>query len=74
MFINWRGLLAPPASRRRRDELIAYFETMHDTDDWRTRSTRTAGPTTSRPATEFGAFLEDQDKRVSTTLTELRLL
>ena len=53
VFLNWRGVLAPPdISDERRDELIGYLETMHDTDGVAGAARRrTAGPTTSRPVT-----------------------
>ena len=35
VFLNWRGVLAPPElSQERTDQLIAYFEEMHDTAAW----------------------------------------
>ena len=35
VFINWRGILAPPEiSDERRDQLIAYLQEMHDSAGW----------------------------------------
>ena len=67
VFLNWRGVLAPPdISEERRDELIGYLEEMHDTDGVAASAGgRTAGPTTSRPATTSTTFIEEQDDRVS---------
>ena len=76
VFLNWRGVLAPPEiSDERTEELIGYFE--DDARDRRrgSRSWRTtAGPTTSRPARSSATFIEEQDERVSGTLEDLGLL
>src|SRR4051794_19600356 len=35
VFTNWRGVLAPPGiSQKRREELIAYLQEMHDSPEW----------------------------------------
>ena len=35
VFLNWRGVLAPPEiSDERTEELIGYLETMHDSQGW----------------------------------------
>lgn len=75
VFINWRGVLAPPGiSKERQQQYVAYFEKMHDTDDWQRVLKKNGWTDDFKTGDEFGAFLRNQDKRVSTTLKELRLL
>lgn len=75
VFTNWRGVLAPPdISDARRDELIAYFQEMHDTPGWQEALDKNGWIDTFVTGDEFGAFLEDQDTRVASTLKELDLL
>jgi tRNA-dihydrouridine synthase len=75
VFINWRGVLAPPGiSKERQRQYVAYFEKMHDTDDWQRVLKKNGWTDDFKTGDEFGAFLRNQDKRVSTTLKELRLL
>lgn len=75
VFLNWRGLLAPPdISRERRDELIGYLETMHGTDEWQEQLTTNGWTDDFITGDDFGAFLQEQDQRVSGTLDELGLI
>lgn len=75
VFTNWRGVLAPPGiSRERRDELVAYLTAMHETPAWQEALERNGWIDEFVTGDEFGAFLEDQDTRVATTLKELDLL
>ncbi|KRF29453.1 Bug family tripartite tricarboxylate transporter substrate binding protein [Nocardioides sp. Soil805] len=75
VFLNWRGLLAPPdISEERRDELIGYLEAMHDTPQWQDTLTENGWTDDFTTGDDFEAFLQEQDTRVSTTLTDLGLL
>jgi putative tricarboxylic transport membrane protein len=75
VFVNWRGVLAPPAiSDKRRDELIGYLTEMHDSPEWQTVLKENGWLDTFRTGAEFDDFLTAQDERVSGTLEELGLL
>jgi putative tricarboxylic transport membrane protein len=75
VFVNWRGVLAPPGiSEKRRDELIGYLEEMHDSPQWQETLKTNGWIDTFRTGQEFEDFLVAQDKRVSSTLTQLGLL
>jgi putative tricarboxylic transport membrane protein len=75
VFINWRGVLAPPElSAERTAELIGYFEEMHETDEWQQIVADNGWTDDFRTGEEFGAFIEEQDERVSSTLEDLGLL
>ncbi len=75
VFVNWRGVLAPPGiSDKRRDELIAYLTEMHDSPEWQAVLKRNGWIDTFRTGTDFDEFLTEQDERVSSTLEELGLL
>ncbi|WP_295657618.1 tripartite tricarboxylate transporter substrate binding protein [uncultured Nocardioides sp.] len=75
VFLNWRGLLAPPdISEERRDELIGYLETMHETEEWQGELTANGWTDDFITGDEFGDFLQEQDQRVAGTLEELGLI
>ncbi len=75
VFINWRGVLAPPGiPPERARQYVTYFERMHATDDWQKVLKKNGWTDDFKTGDEFGAFLKNQDKRVSTTLKELKLL
>lgn len=75
VFLNWRGVLAPPEiSDQRRDELIAYLETMHDSEGWRKALQKNGWTDDFKTGDDFTTFLEEQDARVSGTLEELGLI
>lgn len=75
VFINWRGILAPPGiSDKRRAELTAFAQKMHDTADWKKSLKDNNWIDAFKTGDEFQKFLEDQDKRVSGTLKELGLI
>ncbi len=75
VFINWRGILAPPEiSDERRDQLIAFLQEMHDSAGWK-KALETNGWTDDfKTGTDFTTFLEEQDARVADTLKELGLI
>jgi putative tricarboxylic transport membrane protein len=75
VFLNWRGVLAPPdIGDARTEELIAYFEDMHETEAWQTIVEDNGWTDDFKTGEEFGAFIEEQDERVSGTLEDLGLL
>lgn len=75
VFLNWRGVLAPPdISDERREELIGYLETMHETEGWQETLTTNGWTDDFKTGDEFGEFLQEQDDRVSGTLDELGLI
>ena len=57
-----------------RDELIGYFEDMHETAAWQQVVEDNGWTDDFKTGEEFGAFIEEQDERVSGTLEDLGLL
>lgn len=75
VFTNWRGVLAPPGiSEERRDELIAYFEEMHETPEWQDALEKNGWGDEFVTGDDFEQFLVEQDDRVASTLEEVGLL
>ena len=75
VFVNWRGVLAPPdIPAKRRAELISYLTTMHDSPEWQKVLKTNEWIDTFRTGKEFDDFLTAQDERVAGTLKELGLL
>jgi putative tricarboxylic transport membrane protein len=75
VFLNWRGVLAPPEiSEERTEELIGYLETMHDSPGWQAALEEYGWTDDFKTGDDFAAFIDEQDQRVSTTLEELGLL
>ena len=75
VFLNWRGVLAPPEiSEERRDELIGYLQEMHDTEAWQEQLSTNGWTDDFKTGDDFTTFIEEQDQRVAGTLEELGLL
>jgi len=75
VFLNWRGILAPPdISAERTEQLIGYFETMHDSEQWQATLEEYGWTDDFKTGDDFATFIDEQDERVSTTLEELGLL
>lgn len=75
VFLNWRGVLAPPdISAERTEELVGYLQAMHDSQDWQDALAENGWTDDFKTDDEFAAFLEEQDDRVSGTLEELGLI
>ena len=75
VFLNWRGVLAPPEiSAERTEELIGYLEEMHDDPGWAAALEEYGWTDDFKTGEEFATFLEEQDERVSSTLEGLGLL
>jgi putative tricarboxylic transport membrane protein len=75
VFLNWRGVLAPPGiSDERRDELVGFLQSMHDSEGWQQALTDNGWTDDFKTGADFETFIEEQDARVSDTLKELGLL
>jgi len=74
-FTNWRGVLAPPGiSDEDRAAMVKILEELHDTDAWKEALVTNGWSDAFMTGEPFERFLEEQDNRVSTTLTELGLV
>ncbi|MHA3021106.1 Bug family tripartite tricarboxylate transporter substrate binding protein [Mycobacterium sp. BMJ-28] len=74
-FTNWRGVLAPPGiSDEARQALVKVLEELHATDAWKEALVRNGWSDAFLTGEKFEQFLKDQDRRVSSTLTDLGLL
>jgi len=74
-FTNWRGILAPPGiSDEDRDAMVKILEEMHATDAWKEALVANGWTDAFMTGEPFERFLEEQDTRVSTTLTDLGLV
>jgi putative tricarboxylic transport membrane protein len=75
IFANWRGILAPPGiSDDTKQAMITALEELHGTQQWKDALTKNGWTDAFTTGAAFEQFLEDQDARVSSTLTELGLL
>jgi putative tricarboxylic transport membrane protein len=75
VFLNWRGVLAPPdISEERREELIGFLQTMHDSEGWQQALEANGWTDDFKTGEDFEEFLDEQDTRVSDTLEGLGLL
>jgi putative tricarboxylic transport membrane protein len=74
-FANWRGVLAPPGiSDTARQSMIKILERLHGTQQWKEALVKNGWTDAFVTGEAFEQFLEEQDNRVSSTLTELGLL
>jgi putative tricarboxylic transport membrane protein len=74
VFTNWRGVVAPPGiSKADQDRLIAAFEKMHETKEWKAALEANSWADAFETGDDFKAFLTEQDKRVADTLGQLGL-
>ncbi len=75
VFLNWRGVLAPPGiGAARTEELIGYLEEMHESEGWQATLEDYGWTDDFKTGDEFATFIDEQDARVSGTLEELGLL
>lgn len=73
-FTNWRGIVAPPGlSDAERTKLLAFFDELHDSSQWRESLKKNGWTDAYLPGEEFGDFLAEEDKRVDSVLKELGL-
>ncbi|MET9428177.1 MULTISPECIES: tripartite tricarboxylate transporter substrate binding protein [unclassified Streptomyces] len=73
-FTNWRGVVAPPGlSAAERDKLIGLVTALHDSPQWRDSLKKNGWDDAFLAGDEFGAFLDEQDRRVDSVLKELGL-
>jgi putative tricarboxylic transport membrane protein len=74
-FTNWRGVLAPPGiSDDDRDAMVKALEEMHATGAWKEALAKNGWSDAFMTGEPFEKFLEEQDQRVETTLTDLGLV
>ncbi|WP_232524305.1 Bug family tripartite tricarboxylate transporter substrate binding protein [Nocardiopsis gilva] len=74
VFMNWRGLLAPPGiSERERDALIAVLDDLHATPEWRSALNEAHWTDAYLTGDDFGAFLAAEDRDVGDVLGRLGL-
>ena len=75
VFLNWRGVLAPPGiSEKRRKELIDLLTRMHDSRQWQQALKDNGWTDAFVTGDDFDDLLVEQDQRVASTLKELDLL
>lgn len=75
VFTNWRGVLAPPGiDDAQKEAYIEAFEEMHDTQAWQDALEQNGWSDNFATGDEFGDFLEEQNNRVRTTLSDLGLV
>ncbi len=74
-FTNWRGILAPPGiSDEARQAMVGILEKLHGTEQWKEALVKNGWTDAFKTGPEFEAFLQEQDNRVSSTLTDLGLV
>ena len=74
-FTNWRGILAPPGiPEDAKTAMVKLLEELHGTDGWKEALVKNGWTDAFQTGAEFEQFLKDQDKRVSSTLTQLGLM
>lgn len=74
-FTNWRGILAPPGiSDDDRDAMVKILEELHATDAWKEALVKNGWTDAFMTGPTFEQFLDEQDRRVETTLRDLGLV
>lgn len=74
VFTNWRGVLAPPGiDDATREAYVKAFEEMHDTQAWKDTLEKNGWADNFATGEEFETYLDEQNERVRTTLTDLGL-
>jgi putative tricarboxylic transport membrane protein len=74
VFVNWRGLVAPPGiSEADRRALIALVDAVHRSPEWQQVLAQIAVTDSYLTGDAFGAFLQQEDDRVSDMLQRLGL-
>ncbi len=74
-FANWRGVLAPPGiSDDAKQAMVKVLEKLHATQQWKEALVKNGWTDAFVTGAQFEQFLQEQDQRVSSTLTELGLL
>lgn len=72
VFANWRGFFAAPGvSKEKVAEWDKVLEKMYQTPEWKTLRDRNGWVDNYKPAPEFNAFLEAQEKQMGTLMREL---
>ena len=74
-FTNWRGILAPPGiSDEDRQAMVRILEELHATEAWKEALVTNGWTDAFMTGQPFEDFLEEQDQRVESTLTDLGLV
>jgi putative tricarboxylic transport membrane protein len=74
-FVNWRGFFAAPGlPADRRGKYIAALGKMYDTPEWEAVRARNGWVNIYNPGDEFTAFLQEQEKVISTLMKKLGFL
>jgi putative tricarboxylic transport membrane protein len=74
-FANWRGILAPPGiSDDAKQAMVKVLEELHGTQQWKDALAKNGWTDAFLTGAAFEQFLEEQDNRVSSTLTEMGLV
>ncbi|HYJ56750.1 MAG TPA: tripartite tricarboxylate transporter substrate-binding protein, partial [Mycobacterium sp.] len=74
-FTNWRGVLAPPGiSDEDKQAMVKVLEELHATDAWKEALVKNGWSDAFMTGPAFESFLNEQDTRVETTLTDLGLV
>jgi putative tricarboxylic transport membrane protein len=73
-FINWRGLVAPPGiADKEKDRLVDIVEELHDTGAWDDALAENGWTDAFMTDAEFGDFIESENERVRSVLSDLGL-
>jgi putative tricarboxylic transport membrane protein len=74
-FVNWRGFFAAPGlPADQRSKYIAALGKMYDTPEWEAVRARNGWVNIYNPGDEFTAFLQEQEKVISTLMKKLGFL
>lgn len=73
-FTNWRGIVAPPGlTDAERGKLVQLFEKLHASKQWKDSMKKNGWDDAFLTGDKFGAFLDQENKRVDSVLKELGL-
>jgi putative tricarboxylic transport membrane protein len=74
-FTNWRGLVAPPGiSDDDRKNLVDLVTKMHDTEAWKKAEEANGWTDAFMTGDDFGDFIQSENDRVESVLSELGLV
>lgn len=73
-FINWRGLVAPPGiDDKEKDRLVEMVEELHGTGAWEDALAENGWTDAMMTGDEYADYMESENERVRSVLTELGL-
>jgi putative tricarboxylic transport membrane protein len=74
VITNWRGIVAPPGlSDAERDDVVAFFDELRATPQWKRAVERLGWTEVAKSGTEFDSFLQSEEQRVKQLVAELGL-